>query len=114
VRELAAELTRSRLLGEPRPGWYTLHDLIHAFAAEQTHATDPDTERQSAASRLVAHYRHTAYEVERWLTPGRAPSDRPEPAEGVTVETIDDYEAAVVALARISTAVAHQIRTTGR
>jgi DNA-binding SARP family transcriptional activator len=114
VRELAAELTRSRLLGEPRPGWYALHDLIHAFAAEQARDTDPDTERQAAAARLVAHYRQTAHEVERWLTPGRALTDRPKPAEGVTAETIEDYEAAVLALARISTAVAHQVRTAGR
>jgi DNA-binding SARP family transcriptional activator len=114
VRELAAELTRSRLLAEPRPGWYALHDLIHAFAAEQARDTDPDTERQAATARLVAHYRHTAHEIERWLTPGRAPTDRPEPAEGVTAETIEDYEAAVLALARISTAVVHQVRTAGR
>jgi DNA-binding SARP family transcriptional activator len=114
VRELTAELTRSRLLGEPRPGWYTLHDLIHAFATEQARDTDPDTERQAAEARLIAHYRHTAHEVERWLTPGRAPSDRPDPADGVTAETIENYEAAVLALARISTAVAHQVRTAGR
>jgi hypothetical protein len=114
VREMAAELTRSHLIAEPRPGWYTLHDLIHAFATEQARHTDPDTERQAAAARLVAHYRHTAHELERWLTPDRAPTDRPEPAEGVTAETIEDYEAAILALARISTAVGHQVRTAQR
>jgi DNA-binding SARP family transcriptional activator len=110
VRQLATELTRSRLLGESRPGSYALHDLIHAFAAEQARDTDPDPDRQAAAARLVAHYQHTAYEVERWLTPGRVRGGPSEPAEGITAETIEDYEAAVQALARISVAVAHRVR----
>jgi tetratricopeptide (TPR) repeat protein/transcriptional regulator with XRE-family HTH domain len=57
---LLADLTRLHLVTEPVPGRYTLHDLLRAYAAELTRATDHDDERHDAQARLYIHYLDTA------------------------------------------------------
>lgn len=113
VQQLRAplqELTRARLITEPRPGYYLMHDLVHAFATEQADQFDSPADLQSAIVRLVMHYQHTTYALERWLPAASTTGKAPEPYDGVTPEIIDDSEAAIQALARISAAVANQIR----
>jgi hypothetical protein len=56
------------------------------------------------------HYQHTTYALERWLPTAATAGEAPEPLEGVTPEVINDSEAAIRALARISAAVANQVR----
>jgi DNA-binding SARP family transcriptional activator len=110
MREPLQELTRARLLNEPRPGNYSMHDLVHAFATEQAEQVDSAADRHSATVRLVMHYQHTTYALERWLPTAATAGEAPEPLEGVTPEVINDSEAAIRALARISAAVANQVR----
>jgi DNA-binding SARP family transcriptional activator len=110
LREPLRELTRARLLSESRPGYYLMHDLVHAFATEQAEKVDSPADQQSAIVRLVMHYQHTTYALERWLPSASTTSEAPEPHNGVTPEVIDDSAAAIQALARISAAVANQIR----
>ncbi|WP_233159068.1 AfsR/SARP family transcriptional regulator [Actinophytocola xanthii] len=76
VRPLLAELAHAHLLVEHRPGRYTFHDLLRAYAAEQA-ATLPARERQRALRRLVGHYLRTAYTADRILHPHRDPIEVP-------------------------------------
>ncbi|MEN3357756.1 MAG: hypothetical protein V7637_1738 [Mycobacteriales bacterium] len=113
TRDLIGELTRGRLLIEQLPGRFVLHDLIRTYAAELARDLEPAADRDAALDRLIAHYLHTAQVAQRWLDPGRAPTG-PSPAAGVTVEAIGDHDAAIRVLAAVSSAVAVQVRATGR
>jgi DNA-binding SARP family transcriptional activator/tetratricopeptide (TPR) repeat protein len=85
---LLAELARAHLVTEHTPGRFALHDLLRAYAAEQTHELDPADERHAALRRLLDHYLYTAHKAGRLLRPHRdALSLAPPPG---TVERIAD------------------------
>ena len=73
ARALLAELTRGHLLAEPRPGQYAFHDLLRAYATEQTHAHDDDDARRSAAGRVLDHCLHAAHAAATLIDPYFAP-----------------------------------------
>ncbi|MFI7593574.1 ATP-binding protein [Micromonospora sp. NPDC049359] len=75
TRRLLAELIRASLLTEHAPGRYTFHDLLRAYATEQTHTLDTDQHRRSATARLLDHYLHTAHAGDRLLYSTRHPID---------------------------------------
>jgi hypothetical protein len=66
-------LTRAHLLIEDSPGPYNCHDLLRAYAAEQTHVVDDPDARQAALHRILDHHLHTAYAGDRLLEPKRVP-----------------------------------------
>ncbi|WP_051742412.1 AfsR/SARP family transcriptional regulator [Streptomyces xylophagus] len=86
ARARLADLTRAHLLTEHRPGRYTWHDLLRAYAAELAHAQDTDRER--ATLRMLDHYRRTARRADALLTP------RPAPAQA-TAEQLADHQDAL-------------------
>ena len=90
VGPLREELSRAHLVTGSRPGRYSLHDLLRAFAAELAaqDATDP------AIRRMLDHYLHSAYPANRLMNPRRAPIRLAAPVPGVTPETFDDAAAA--------------------
>jgi DNA-binding SARP family transcriptional activator/tetratricopeptide (TPR) repeat protein len=88
VRPLLAELTRASLLTEHRPGRFTLHDLLRAYATEQSRHHDPADDRHHAQRRILDHYLHTAHTAGRLLTPTRVPITIPPPGPGVTPEDL--------------------------
>jgi DNA-binding SARP family transcriptional activator/tetratricopeptide (TPR) repeat protein len=91
VRQLLAELVAARLVAEPRPGRYTCHDLLRAYASELATAHDPETDRRAATRRLLGHYVHTANEADRLLDPRREPPPPLTPLPpGVTPERLTD------------------------
>jgi DNA-binding SARP family transcriptional activator len=59
-RAAMAELVRAQLLTEHRPGRYTCHDLLRAYASEQVHSVHSAGVRQAAIHRVVDHYLHSA------------------------------------------------------
>jgi DNA-binding SARP family transcriptional activator len=61
VKVLIAELTRANLLTEYRPLWYSIHDLLRAYAAELLSAHDPPQTHEQALRRMLEHYLHTAH-----------------------------------------------------
>ncbi|WP_204745353.1 AfsR/SARP family transcriptional regulator [Glycomyces paridis] len=73
ARPLLAELTRAHLIIEHRPGRYTSHDLLRAYAAELARDTDSADERHLAAHRMLDHYLRTAHTANRLLRPTREP-----------------------------------------
>ncbi|MGI5457074.1 AfsR/SARP family transcriptional regulator [Streptomyces sp. CA-249302] len=73
ARTLLAELTEAQLVTEHRPGRYTFHDLLRAYAAELTAVHDSEETRHTAVHRLLDHYLHTAYAADALLTRRRDP-----------------------------------------
>jgi tetratricopeptide (TPR) repeat protein len=73
ARRLLHELGRAHLITEHRPGRYVVHDLLHAYAAEQARHADCDTDRREAIGRLLDYYLHTAAHAARLLNPGGEP-----------------------------------------
>ncbi|GAB3413732.1 AfsR/SARP family transcriptional regulator [Flindersiella endophytica] len=72
VRSLLGELTQAHLLTQHRPGRYTFHDLLRAYAGELARTDSPDAQR-AATYRMLDHYLHTAHAADRMLNPSREP-----------------------------------------
>jgi tetratricopeptide (TPR) repeat protein len=68
---LLAELVRVHLLVEHKPGRYTFHDLLRAYAAELTLTHVGAAERQSALRRMFDQYVRDAQHAALWLDPAR-------------------------------------------
>ena len=122
TRAALNELTRAHLLTEHAPGRYAFHDLLRAYATEQTQTLDTGAERERALRRALDHYMHSACHAARTFNPSFVdPSltGLPEPEVGVTPETpADDKEAwdwftaeHQVALNAITQAAAHHLDT---
>jgi tetratricopeptide (TPR) repeat protein len=72
VRVLLSELEAAQLFTEHRPGRYAAHDLLRAYAIEQSQSHDSDTERHDALHRILSHYLLTAHSAARLLNERRA------------------------------------------
>jgi len=59
------ELTTANLITEHAPGRYIYHDLLQAFAAEQTLLHDGEVVRRDAVGRMLDHYLHTTLAADR-------------------------------------------------
>jgi DNA-binding SARP family transcriptional activator/tetratricopeptide (TPR) repeat protein len=92
ARRLLAELAGAHLLAEHRPGRYTCHDLLRAYAAEQVQAADRPADRLAAIRRLADHYLGSAYRAVLLIEPHTDPLDLPPAAPGTELA-----EAATVA-----------------
>jgi len=67
---LLAGLARANLVHEHQPGRYTLHDLLHAFAAELAAECHDPGERAAAITRMLGFYLSTAWHTLPLLSPG--------------------------------------------
>jgi DNA-binding SARP family transcriptional activator len=95
TRHALDELTRAHLITERTPGRYTLHDLLRAYAAEQTRTHDNGAEREAALRRVLDFYTHTACAAEHLLTPHREPVRLDAPAPGVHPQPLPDLPTAL-------------------
>lgn len=86
------ELARAHLIEEYRPGRFTCHDLLRAYAADQVRAHDTVADLQAAELRLLDHYLRTGYRAAMLLAPMRECGELPPPQPGVVPErpAIDD------------------------
>jgi DNA-binding SARP family transcriptional activator/DNA-binding XRE family transcriptional regulator len=64
-------LAAAHLIEEALPARYRLHDLLHAYAAEQVRADEGAEARGSALRRILAWYLHTADRADDLIVPGR-------------------------------------------
>jgi tetratricopeptide (TPR) repeat protein len=83
TRRHLAELTRTHLLTEHRPGRYTTHDLLRAYAEQ----ADPAENTDDARRRMLAHYRDSARAAAVLIDPHRSPvgpDTHPAPVDGIT------------------------------
>jgi DNA-binding SARP family transcriptional activator/tetratricopeptide (TPR) repeat protein len=95
VRQLLRELTRTRLLSESRPGRYTFHDLIKAYAVELGRAEDPEAYRTAALGRLLDHLTRVGHAANIALHGSFRSSEPPPIGPGATPEPIVDTAAAM-------------------
>ncbi|MCP2323683.1 tetratricopeptide (TPR) repeat protein/transcriptional regulator with XRE-family HTH domain [Hamadaea flava] len=95
ARRRLTELTRAHLLTEHRPGRYTCHDLLRAYAAELASELDTAADQHAARSRVFDHYLAAAYAADKLLYPqrDRLPIDPPGP--GVATVTLADRDHAI-------------------
>lgn len=83
------ELLQAHLVAEPKPGRYTLHDLLRAYAVELSPGGDT-----AAVTRLLDHYLHTADHASLRLLPHQETQSLPAAASGVTSEIITTFDLA--------------------
>jgi DNA-binding SARP family transcriptional activator/tetratricopeptide (TPR) repeat protein len=89
-----AQLTRSHLATESAGGRFTFHDLLRAYAAEQTRETDSEADRRAAIHRLLDHYLHTAVAGEALLAPHRPQPELAALQPGAAQQPLpDDHQA---------------------
>jgi tetratricopeptide (TPR) repeat protein len=95
ARRDLAELTRANLVTEHLPDRYALHDLLRAYAAEQAHHTDSDTDRREATGRMLDHYLHTAASAALLLDQAKEPVALAPPRPGAALGQPADHRQAV-------------------
>ncbi|GAB7039249.1 MULTISPECIES: ATP-binding protein [Catenuloplanes] len=86
VRPALAELLRAHLVQEHQPGRYVVHDLLRAYALEQSRLTDGPARRRAAVRRVLDHCLHSAHAAATLLHPDDRTPVPPAPAPGVTPE----------------------------
>jgi DNA-binding SARP family transcriptional activator len=95
VRSPLNQLANAHLVNEHRPGRYSFHDLLRAYAVEQADTTDPAGQRHAGTGRMLDHYLHTAHTADRLLLPARVPITLTPPRPGVAPEHPADHEQAL-------------------
>jgi tetratricopeptide (TPR) repeat protein len=95
ARRLLGELARAHLIAEHVSGRYAFHDLLRAYAAEQAHQADSDTDRREAIGRVLDHYLHTAARAALLLVPSKEPVLLAPPRPGAAPEQPADYSQAL-------------------
>ncbi|MCX5106424.1 BTAD domain-containing putative transcriptional regulator [Streptomyces sp. NBC_00439] len=98
VREAAAALTalaRVHLIAEHRPGRYSFHDLLRAYATGLTATEDTEAARTAALHRLLDHCLHSARAARRHLAPARGEVPLPPPVTGSVPHDPEGYEEAM-------------------
>jgi tetratricopeptide (TPR) repeat protein len=95
TRGVLDELTHAHLLAEHVPGRFGCHDLLRAFAEEQTGGLDSELVRRDAVHRVVNHYLHTAHAGALLMSPGRDPLNLPALQTGAQPEHLADGDAAL-------------------
>jgi DNA-binding SARP family transcriptional activator len=89
------ELGAASLIGEPLPGRFAFHDLLHAYAEELSEHHDGADVRNAAVRRVLQHYVTSSAAATRVLDARQEPVDLDEPASGVTPEPLGTNEAAL-------------------
>ncbi|WP_166354869.1 AfsR/SARP family transcriptional regulator [Phytoactinopolyspora limicola] len=93
VRRSLTELARGNLIVEVRPGRFSMHGLLRAYAGELLRLVHGEDDVQQARRRLSDHYVHTAHAAALLLHPHRPPIGLPEPALGVLPESFGYQDA---------------------
>jgi tetratricopeptide (TPR) repeat protein len=95
ARRLLHELARAHLIAEHVPGRFSFHDLLHAYAAEQTRHTDSQADRHEATGRLLDHYLHTTARAAFLLIPAKEPVALAPPRPGAVPGQPAGYRQAI-------------------
>lgn len=114
ARRALRELTRASLVLEPAPARFTLHDLVHEFAADRGADLDPPSDRARVRARIVHHFLSTAVAAAVLLRPHRPSPAIGEPPAGVAPEPLTDGAAAVAWYAAARPALLTLIRQADR
>jgi tetratricopeptide (TPR) repeat protein len=96
VRQYLTELDRAHLIGEHRPGRFTLHDLMRTYAIGLSRGEATTAEQRSAVTRMLDYYLHTAHNALQLMHPRCEPIT---PAEHDPVVVPDRFADLTSALA---------------
>ncbi|MEU6712447.1 BTAD domain-containing putative transcriptional regulator [Nonomuraea sp. NPDC046802] len=94
VRPLLATLTAAQLLIEHRPGRFTFHDLLRAYAGELVHEHETAAESHAALRRVLDHYVHTGHRAAMLINPMRREITLDERVQGITIADLTDNQQA--------------------
>ncbi|GIH15211.1 AfsR/SARP family transcriptional regulator [Rugosimonospora africana] len=83
IRGVLHRLASAHLVERVAADRYQTHDLLRAYAVEQSHEHDSVETRREAVARLLDHYLHSADAASRRLNPHRRRTPLPEAAPGV-------------------------------
>ena len=95
ARRLLRELARAHLITEHAPGRYVFHDLLRAYAADQSRQADSEADRREAVGRVLDHYLHTASTAAGLLDPARETIALVPPRPGTAPEPLPDHRQAL-------------------
>jgi len=95
ARRDLAELARAHLITEHLPGRYALHDLLRAYAAEQSAGSSGEPDRDAAIGRVLDHYLQTAARAAALLNPSHEPVALAPPSVGTAPEPVADHQRAL-------------------
>jgi DNA-binding SARP family transcriptional activator/tetratricopeptide (TPR) repeat protein len=87
-------LAATHLVEQHRRDRYQLHDLVRAFAAEQTRRYDGRAQRDEAVRRVLDWYLHTADHADRLMEPHRLREPLDAPCDGVAAPAFNDQREA--------------------
>jgi tetratricopeptide (TPR) repeat protein len=87
ARVALRDLVRASLLNETVPGRYAFHDLLRAYAAEQSALSTTAAGVENTTRRMLDHYLQTAHHAHGVLYPGRELMALPPAAAGVAAES---------------------------
>ncbi|MFC5814494.1 AfsR/SARP family transcriptional regulator [Nonomuraea harbinensis] len=90
VRPLLNTLTAAQLLVEHRPGRFSFHDLLRAYAGELVRDQETAAGSREALRRVLDHYAHTGHRAALLINPARSAIEFGDPAHGVTVDELTD------------------------
>jgi DNA-binding SARP family transcriptional activator len=85
ARALLELLADAHLVTEHRPGRFSCHDLLRAYAAEQARAMDDEAGCRQATHRMLDHYLHSARAADLLLSPRPSPVLLPTPQPGAVM-----------------------------
>ncbi|PRX97169.1 tetratricopeptide repeat protein [Allonocardiopsis opalescens] len=89
-------LAGAHLLEECGHDRYQFHDLLRAYAVDQSRSEDSEAERRTARSRVFGWYLHGASAAARSASSGYTPPVEPEPLPaGVMAAAFEDRKAAI-------------------
>jgi hypothetical protein len=90
---ILAELTSAHMVTEHRPGRWTFHDLLRAYANERVRSDEDQTEFDAARQRALDYYLQTARSAAIRLSPERDPAFvLSSPSVGVEPDCIDNAD----------------------
>jgi tetratricopeptide (TPR) repeat protein/transcriptional regulator with XRE-family HTH domain len=95
ARAVLAELTAGAMLIETVHGRYGCHDLVRAYAAEQSHTRDGSSVRQAAILRMLDHYLHSAHAAALLIKADPVPLVLPPPHPGVRPDDLGTESEAI-------------------
>jgi tetratricopeptide (TPR) repeat protein len=95
ARAALDELTLSSLLTERRPGRYSLHDLLRAYAAELAVGRDGEADRRAAVRRMLDHYLLSANRAATLMDPSRRLGPPPATAPEVIPDQLASQDEAL-------------------
>jgi tetratricopeptide (TPR) repeat protein len=95
ARKALDELARAYLVVEHRPGRFTFHDLLRAYAAEQARMHEGVDGMEEAVRRLLDYYLRAMHAGELLVYPARLKVELPEPVPGSLAENFSIQEQAL-------------------